>query len=143
MKKIFTLVTVSFVILAIAVSGCGNNGEKDNDHGDSTVVANDTIKNNEPREGDMCSVVNDSTGKTFGVIKVLKIEDDIYHIRTYGVSFEKRPQELDVKDLKATTAGIGHLPLEKQHFHNWNPEVIVNQPVTDEELEGYKLWKKH
>lgn len=136
------LAAIPFAMIALTM-GCSNNGDKNDDKGsDTIVVASDTLRSAEPREGDVCSVVNDSTGKTFGVVKVLKIEGDTYHIRTYGVSFESRPQEHDIKDLKATTAGIGHLPLDKKGFMSWNPEVIMNQPVSGEELEGYNLWKK-
>jgi hypothetical protein len=142
-RKIYTLIAIVSIPFAAALSSCGDkNVEGNGTAGDSTAVANDSShKASEPREGDICSVVNDSTGKSFGVVKVLKIENDTYHIRTYGVSFDKRPQDIDVKDLKATPAGIGHLPIAKKDFLGWNPEVIVQQTVTEEELEGYKLWK--
>lgn len=143
MRKIYTLTAILTISLAVAVSSCDNKTIEEHNGNDSTAVNNNTGEHKgDPREGDMCSVINDSTGKTFGVIKVLKIGDGMYHIRTYGVSFDTRPGEQDIKDLKATPAGIGHLPLSKEQFMQWHPETIVNQPVTSEELEGYNAWKK-
>jgi hypothetical protein len=141
MKTIYAFTLA--IITAAALGSCGSNDGSDKPATDSTAVVKDSVQADvkpELREGDICSVVNDSTS-SYGLIKILKIENDTYHIRTYGVSYEKRPQEDDIKDLKATNTGIGHLPLGKDQFLAWKPEPVANLPVSGEELEGYNAWK--
>ena len=143
MSKIYSGIATLFLAGAVSFSSCVNNQQTEDNTIDSVKVADENRSlNAEPREGDLCSVVKDSTGRSFGIVKILKIEGDIYHIRTYGVSYESRPSENDVKDIKPNhSAGIGHLPISRQQFTQWKPEVILNQPVSLEELEGYNIWK--
>ena len=132
---------IAVVCMAI-VTSCSNNEEISSEGTKDTLAVSENRTDAAPREGDLCSVVKDSTGRSFGVIKILKIEGETYHLRTYGVTYENRPTETDLKDIKPNhSAGIGHLPLSKQQFENWKPEVITNQSVSLEELEGYNIWK--
>jgi hypothetical protein len=143
MKKVYILITALLMGGSIILSGCGNNDNNGTaGSGDSAKVTTEAAADQAPREGDLCSVVKDSTGESFGIVKVLKIEGDTYHLRTYGVSYDRRPTENELKDIRANhSAGIGHLPLSRQQFEQWDPRVISNQPVTLEELEGYNIWK--
>lgn len=140
MMKSYLLTAALFPVMMVCFAGCGS--ESIRTAGEDEVAVSDGKTDTIPGEGDLCSVVKDSTGRSFGVVKILKIEGDTYHLRTYGVSYDKRPSENDLEDIKSNhAAGIGHLPLSKEHFRQWEPEVILNQPVSLEELEGYNIWK--
>jgi len=38
--------------------------------------------------------------------------------------------------------GVGHLPIRKKEFYRWGPLYIGQSAVTEEELEGYRMWQK-
>jgi len=38
--------------------------------------------------------------------------------------------------------GIGHLPMSPETFNSWEPVLLSQQSISEEELEGYKLWKQ-
>ena len=94
--------------------------------------------------GDICSVKRDDSG--FGVIKILVVDQHIYHIRKYKNRFKERPYDLDLKQLSLGTVhdpdgfGVSHLPISATGFGSWMPARIGRQDVTDEELEGYRGW---
>jgi hypothetical protein len=105
--------------------------------------------NNKPKAlkaGAICSVDN-GDGK-FGIVKILVIDDDIAHIRIYKNKYNQRPVSIDTATLSLGSiydtdgAGIGHTPLDRKAFDNWNPEVIRYEDVLEEELEGYHIWKE-
>lgn len=144
MSKSYLLTAALFSAIMISMTGCSDHHDqgKTGPSADSSTVVSDNKQAAVPGEGDLCSVVKDSTGRSFGVVKILKIEGDTFHLRTYGVSYDKRPVENDLQDIKPNSpAGIGHLPLSREQFERWKPEVIINQPVSLEELEGYNTWK--
>ncbi|HKP51606.1 MAG TPA: hypothetical protein VJ183_03035 [Chloroflexia bacterium] len=91
--------------------------------------------------------IEDGTGK-YGVAKVLVVEPEAVHVRVYKNKFEVRPSEIDTTTLSLGSVltdaefGIGHLPLAKEGFGNWHPVLILQTPVNEEELVGYKLWKE-
>lgn len=97
------------------------------------------------RAGGLYSIAN-GNGK-FGVVKILVLEPDAVHVRIYKQTFSARPEVIDPKSL--TLGGIddkdgfsiGHMPLSRQTFASWDPIFLSQQSVTDNELEGYKLWK--
>jgi hypothetical protein len=90
--------------------------------------------------------IEDGTGK-YGVAKVLVVEPDAVHVRVYKNKFDVRPSEVDTATLTLGSVltdkefGIGHLPLAKEGFVNWRPVLVLRTPVTEEELEGYRIWK--
>jgi len=82
------------------------------------------------------------------IVKVLKVDPDGVHVRTYSNVFTSRPQDIDEHKLYLAgmnhkpeeALGMGHIPLAKQAFDQWKPQLIKVVPVRDEELEGYKMW---
>lgn len=84
----------------------------------------------------------------YSIVKVLAIDTSAIHIRVYKNKFDKRPKNVDVSILSLGTIhdkdgfGIGHLPLDKENFKQWEPKFIKQDKVSDEELEGYKMWKE-
>jgi hypothetical protein len=97
------------------------------------------------QDGDLCSI---ATGDgTFRVAKVLKLEEGVVHVRVYVNSFDERPTEVDTSVLALGSVfeddfGLGHVPLASTDFAAWLPEVIRNDPVLPEELEGYAIWRE-
>ena len=100
----------------------------------------------EPVAGDLYSV---ETGDgTFSVVKVLAAGDDLVHLRLYKNRFAARPQQVDPAELSLGSIqdpdgfGIGHLPIPLSEFDAWGPRFLTNEPVTEEELEGYRFWQE-
>jgi hypothetical protein len=84
----------------------------------------------------------------FGVVKVLALEPGIVHIRLYKNKFRSRPASVDPGTLSLGSVfegedfGIGHTPLDLEGFMNWQPTLLMNTDVADDELEGYRMWKE-
>jgi hypothetical protein len=99
----------------------------------------------EIQPGSICSI--ESGDGTFGVVKVLVINDEEAHIKIYANKFAERPTEIDVKTLVMGSIldggdfGIGHVPLERKGFDNWKPIEIAFEAVTEDDLVGYKMWR--
>lgn len=37
---------------------------------------------------------------------------------------------------------MGHIPLDRKHFTRaWEPRFIMKTDVSEDELEGYRIWK--
>jgi hypothetical protein len=98
------------------------------------------------KPGDIYSV-DDGDGK-IGIVKVLAVDPGTIHLRLYKNKFDNRPKEINTSELSLGGLGdkdgfgIGHVPLDIRGFKNWKPELITNEKVTDEELEGYKIWRE-
>jgi hypothetical protein len=81
------------------------------------------------------------------VVKILVLEPEAVHVRIYKQTFLTRPASVDPKSLTLGAIddkdgfSIGHLPLSRQTFASWDPVFLSQQSVSDEELEGYKMWK--
>jgi hypothetical protein len=74
----------------------------------------------------------------FSIVKVLVVEDGGIHVRLHKNRFKERPAAIDPKELQVA---IGHVPLAEAGFRNWEPVLLLEQPVTDDELVGYRLWR--
>jgi hypothetical protein len=74
----------------------------------------------------------------FCIVKVLVVEDGAVHARLHKNQFKERPATIDPKELQVA---IGHVPLAEAGFQNWEPVLLLEQPVTDDELVGYRLWR--
>ena len=74
----------------------------------------------------------------FSVAKVLVVEDGAVHARLYKNRFKERPTAIDIKELQVA---IGHVPLSEAGFRIWESVLMAEQPVTDDELVGYRLWR--
>jgi len=103
------------------------------------------MKNSELKVGGLYSI-SDEGG--FRVAKVLALEEGAVHVRIYKNKFRSRPQTVDPSSLSLGSIddeggfGMGHLPLSRQSFMNSQPVFIQQSSVTEEELEGYKMWKE-
>ena len=79
-------------------------------------------------------------------MKVLVVDDEAVHIRVYKERFEHRPSAVDPDRLTLGSIddtdgfGVGHLPLAREEFMRWEPELLGTAEVDDEELEGYRMW---
>jgi hypothetical protein len=93
------------------------------------------------------STVRDSE-HGFRVVKILAIDPGVVSIRMYKQSFEKRPSGIDPSALTlgpiddADGFGVGHLPLDVPTFSSWAPQFVLRSTVTDEELEGDRMWQE-
>jgi hypothetical protein len=89
-----------------------------------------------------------SDGGEFGVVKILALEPDAVSIRIYRERFPARPTSIDPESLSLGSVddpdgfGIGHMPIAPHDFALWFPVHLATEPVTDEELEGYRYWKE-
>ena len=72
--------------------------------------------------------------------------------KIYKNKFDIRPATIDIKTLTLGTMpgttgipsdgfGIGHVPLSRQVFESWKPIFVGFENVSEEELEGYKMWQ--
>ena len=84
----------------------------------------------------------------FGVVKILALDPDIVSVRIYKETFGERPSTIDPARLTLGTIhdagrlGIGHLPLAESTFRSWEPQLLAQSTVSEEELEGYRMWKE-
>ncbi len=79
-------------------------------------------------------------------MKVLAVDDFAVHLRSYKNKFPEVPRDLDTSTLllggidDPDGFGIGHFPLAKEGFWNGNPVFLKQEPVRDDELEGYRMY---
>lgn len=100
-------------------------------------------------EGGIYSI--ESGDGRFGVVKILKLEPRIVHLRVYKNKFTSRPTSINVEDLSMggykpgsvdKDFAIGHIPMRERDFRRWRPVLLTKTQVTESELEGYKIWKE-
>lgn len=91
----------------------------------------------------------DNGDGSFGVVKVLVEDPSTVHLRLYKNRFTARPDMVEPAALSLGSMddeeggfGIGHIPVARRDFLNWRPVLLFEQSVTDEELEGYQMWKE-
>jgi hypothetical protein len=101
---------------------------------------------NRMKEGGIYSIDN-GDGK-FGIVKILKLESGIVHVRIYKEKFATRPESIKVEQLSLGSIkdkdgfGIGHLPISKNDFTGWKAVFLCETEVKEDELEGYNMWKE-
>jgi hypothetical protein len=131
--------------LCLLSSACG--GEQVVE-GEKRVAREQLVNGQRIVEGGLYSTRGE-TG-AFTVIKILELDDEGVHIRSYSNRFAEHPAQLDETTLYLAgfdkradeELGMGHLPLSKQSFAGWDVRLIKVVPVTPDELEGYELWKE-
>lgn len=74
----------------------------------------------------------------FSIVKVLVVEGGGVHACLHKNRYKERPTSVDPEELEVA---IGSVPLSEVGFRNWEPVLLLEQPVTDDELEGYRLWR--
>ncbi|MEM1084214.1 MAG: hypothetical protein AAGI48_08830 [Verrucomicrobiota bacterium] len=90
--------------------------------------------------------IDDGEGR-YQVAKILVLDNETVHIRIYKNTWEERPISIDRSTLSLGTIhdedgfGIGHLPISAGEFENWNPALLQIEKVSEEELEGYRMWQ--
>lgn len=95
--------------------------------------------------GDVCVVVDQEGYK---IAKVLSIDQATVHVRVFKNQLRESPGTVDTGKLSLGTiydedgCGIGHLPLSRSAFATWYPVRIQRESVSDEELEGYRIWEE-
>ena len=91
--------------------------------------------------------INDGSN-SFGIVKILAVDGDAVHLKIYKNRFSARPATVDLSSLSlgsvddADGFGMGHLPKSRQGFLEWEPMLLTGSLVTEEELEGYTIWKE-
>jgi hypothetical protein len=100
------------------------------------------------KEGGLYSVATEKGD--FSVVKLLKLESNGVHISVYSNRFPQRPSDVDVSKLYMAgihsnkpddELGMQDLPLLRQSFSGWEPQLIKVVPVEPAELEAYEMWK--
>ena len=76
-------------------------------------------------------------GGRFSIVKILAVDDQAVHLRTYAERFDEPPVEIDTDTL---TVDIGHAPLAAASFAPEAGDLITAERVQHEELEGYRIW---
>jgi hypothetical protein len=93
------------------------------------------------------SAVSNGQGQ-YAIAKVLAIDPGVVSVRIYKQTFHDRPKQIDPSTLSLGSLsegpefGIGHLPLKPEAFKERAPVFIMKVEVRDDELEGYRTWKK-
>lgn len=83
---------------------------------------------------------------TYGVMKVLVVDEVAVHLRAYANRFKELPLEIDPSVLTLGSIsdeggfGIGHFPLAREGFWNGEPVLLKKTSVADDELDGYRLY---
>lgn len=92
------------------------------------------------REGDV--VAGRSQDGKVRVMKILKINfiegDRLLHSLAYKETFHSWEEAQAASDKKALTVLITHLPIDGEGLTPDANRVLVNEPITAKELEGYK-----
>jgi tetratricopeptide (TPR) repeat protein len=87
---------------------------------------------------------------TFSVLKILKADEQVVHIRQYSNQYPFPPTSIDESTLYMAgmdrkpeeTLEAGHLPISKKSFAVWNAVFFQQSTVSEDELDGYKMWLK-
>ena len=85
---------------------------------------------------------------TFSVLKILKLDDNGVHICQYSNQYPAPPSAVDESTLYMVGVdrkpeeklGMGHLPISKKSFAGWNASFFQQSSISEDELEGYKVW---
>ena len=91
-----------------------------------------------------------SDGDGFAIVKILAldVDPDMVSVRIYRERFETRPPSIDPRELTLGGIddpegfGIGHIPVAPRDFALWFPVHHVTEPVSEDELDGYRMWKE-
>jgi hypothetical protein len=85
-----------------------------------------------------------NTGK-YKIVKILVLDEEGVHLRLYQNAFDERPRKINVHELVLGKFGdefsAGHLPVTDEVFTRSAPAFIAKTSITEEELEGYYMWR--
>lgn len=68
-------------------------------------------------------------------VKVLAVREGWMHVREYKNRYKERPATIDRKELQADE----HVSLSYAKFYTWDPQLLLEEKVAEEELEDYHL----
>lgn len=97
--------------------------------------------------GDILSIQITPDQGTFGIVKILVLEDKGVHIRVFTERYASRPEHIDTEQLSLSQSlfrqgfAPGHLALTRTMLGAWRPVRIGHEPVKEPELDGYRSWK--
>ena len=100
---------------------------------------------NEPIQVGGLYAAQDDDG-SWRVMKVLAHDEQAVHLRSYANKFNEQPTDVDPSKLTLgglndpAGFGIGHFPIAEEGFLADEPVLIKVMPVSEEELEGYRLY---
>lgn len=75
----------------------------------------------------------------WGVFKILKLDEEIAHLRLFKNRFWRRPDSSVVPRLDWS---VGHVPISRANVESWRVHLLATENVSDEELEGYRYWSE-
>ena len=84
----------------------------------------------------------------YHVAKVLATDDHGVHIRIYSNRWQAPPRSINPSSLVLGAEsveqdpGIGHLPFTKRAFLAQGPIFLQEDTVTEEELDGFRMWEE-
>ncbi len=84
----------------------------------------------------------------YGILKILKMEEGIAHVKLYKNKYEQIPARVDPESLSVGTIhdedgfGVGDLPNNESTLASWRPQLLQITLVESEELEGYEIWRE-
>ena len=81
--------------------------------------------------------ISQNEDDSFGVSKILALDEFTVHVRMYSDEFETKPSDLNSSVL---TVLIGHAPMAKEGYLLDKPELLKVEKVSEEELEGYNFY---
>jgi len=136
-KKIVCLVLAFFI--AVTLTGCVSS--------DGFLKQYPILNKFDYKEGDLYSFRNDDG--TYGVLKILRIDKspdgEIFSVRTYNNKYYSVPKADSLGGLvlgyDKDGTGVGHIPIFKGGFEIDIVGFLKNEPVSEDELEGYYYWK--
>lgn len=80
------------------------------------------------QEGDLCTIKN--SDNNFGVVKVVLLDNDIYHLRVYSNIYVDRPHDLDSAtltmepDYTKAVYPIEELSIDRVGFYQLEPQFL-------------------
>jgi hypothetical protein len=135
------------IVAAILTSGCAAHRGEATSRQEATGGQQEAAGKSELVAGGLYSV-EDGEG-SFRVIKILVLNDEAAHIAVYANKFSAPPTTADLPSLsfnsiyaEAKEPGIMHLPLSRETVARDRPALIARAPVTEAELEGYRMWEE-
>ncbi|WP_295942492.1 hypothetical protein [uncultured Xanthomonas sp.] len=100
------------------------------------------------REGGLYATSRQEGG--YVLLKILKLDADGVHVRVYSNVYSVPPKAVDTSTLYLAgdnrhddePLGMGHLPISRASFAGWDLHFVQQSSVTEEELEGYRIWQE-
>jgi hypothetical protein len=148
---IIALIVFSILIVLVARSYRPGNGK---DSGVSTYRMHEDTATTEPDSAVSAEGVIPRKGAYYwcpadsAVVKVLAIDEQGVHLRIYANHFPTKPESIRAEEMTLDSmdgispGGMGHIPLRLEGFILWEPQLIQEGTVEDDELEGYKIWQE-